>query len=191
MNATTIFVIGIIGAGILTVIGILAVALRRGPSAGPITTEEIGRRGRENPPVVEAVQTQPADEEATAAVATLTEAPAGPPADPLTEKQTVSQAEFEMTRRKFLNRALYVVIGLALAQFALAGLSFFWPKLKGGFGTPVNAGNLDDIKSSLTDGATIVPRFVPAAQAWIVPFETSELPGSSYEEVPFVVAGGG
>ncbi len=190
MNATTIFVIGIIGAGILTVIGILAVALRRGPSAGPITTEEIGRRGRETPPVVEAVQPQPADEEATAAVATLTEAHAGPPADPLTEKQTVSQAEYGMTRRKFLNRALYVVIGLFLAQFALAGLSFFWPKLKGGFGTPVNAGNLDDIKASLTDGATIVPQFVPAAQAWIVPFETSELPGSSYEEVPFVVAGG-
>ncbi len=72
MNASTIFVIGIIGAGILTVIGILAVALRRGPSAGPITTEEIGRRGRETSPVVEAVQTQPADEEATAVVATLT-----------------------------------------------------------------------------------------------------------------------
>ena len=35
-----------------------------------------------------------------------------------------------------------------------------------------------------------MPTFVPAAQAWLVPFDMSKLPGSSYEGVPFVVAGG-
>jgi hypothetical protein len=34
MTTTATFVIGIIGSGLLTVAGILAVALRRGPAAG-------------------------------------------------------------------------------------------------------------------------------------------------------------
>jgi hypothetical protein len=34
MTTSATFVIGIIGSGLLTVAGILAVALRRGPSAG-------------------------------------------------------------------------------------------------------------------------------------------------------------
>lgn len=45
MSTTAMFVTGIIASGVLTVAGILAVALRRGPSAGPIATEETGRRG--------------------------------------------------------------------------------------------------------------------------------------------------
>jgi hypothetical protein len=45
MSATTTFVIGIIGSGMLTIAGILAVAAQRGPSAGPKSTEETGRRG--------------------------------------------------------------------------------------------------------------------------------------------------
>lgn len=44
MSATATFVVGIIGSGMLTVAGILAVGLRRGPSAGPTTTEETGHR---------------------------------------------------------------------------------------------------------------------------------------------------
>jgi cytochrome b6-f complex iron-sulfur subunit len=191
MSATTIFVIAIIGAGVLTVLGIFAIAIRRGPAAGPITSDEI--EGKPQPaahkaPVVH-VGADDADD-GTAAVATITETSTGPPIDPLTDKKALTPAEYGITRRKFLNRALYVVFGLFLAQFALGALTFVWPRLKGGFGTPINAGNLNDLKASLTDGGTIVPVFIPAAQAWIVPFDMSELSGSSYEGVPFVVAGG-
>ncbi|MGB5656078.1 MAG: Rieske 2Fe-2S domain-containing protein, partial [Acidimicrobiia bacterium] len=129
-------------------------------------------------------------DDAPAAVATFAEVSTDPPVDPLTDKETLTPAEYGVTRRKFLNRALYAVFGLFLAQFALGALAYVWPRLKGGFGTPINAGNLTDLKASLTDGGTIFPVFVPSAQAWIVPFDMSELPGSSYEGVPFVVAGG-
>jgi cytochrome b6-f complex iron-sulfur subunit len=194
VSATTIFVIGIIGAGILTVLGIFAIAIRRGPSAGPITEAELtdGAASIEQPaPVVVETETSDGSEEApAAAVATIAESPAEPPPDPLTEKQPLSTIEYGVTRRKFLNRALYVVFGLFLAQFALGALSYVWPKLKGGFGAPINAGNLDELKAALSDGGTITPVFLPAAQAWVVPFETSKLAGSSYEGVPFVVAGG-
>jgi len=77
-----------------------------------------------------------------------------------------------------------------MVQFALAGLAFFWPKLKGGFGTPIKAGSVDALKAEIIDGATIVPKFVPAAQSWIVPFEMAKLPESSFADTPFVVAGG-
>lgn len=194
MNATTIFVIGIIGAGVLTVLGIFAVAIRRGPSAGPITAEEIagGAAPAEEtaPMIADGAEIRDANDEAPAAVATITETATEPPPDPLTEKQTITPGEYGVTRRKFLNRALYVVFGLFLAQFALGALSYVWPKLKGGFGAPVNAGNLDDLKAALSDGGTITPVFLPAAQSWVVPFEMSKLPGSSYEGVPFVIAGG-
>ena len=191
MSATTIFVIAIIGAGVLTVLGIFAIAIRRGPAAGPITSDEI--EGKPQPTVHKAPVVHVGADDAdagTVAVATITETPTGPPIDPLTDKKTLTPAEYGMTRRKFLNRALYVVFGLFLAQFALGALTFVWPRLKGGFGTPINVGNLNDLKASLTDGGTIVPVFIPAAQAWIVPFDMSELSGSSYEGVPFVVAGG-
>lgn len=191
MSATTIFVIAIIGAGALTVLGIFAVAIRRGPSAGPITSDEI--EGKAEPVAPKAavihVGTEDADA-APAAVATIAETSSNPPVDPLIDKETLTPAEYGVTRRKFLNRALYAVFGLFLAQFAIGALAYVWPRLKGGFGTPINAGNINDLKAALTDGGTIVPIFVPAAQAWIVPFEVSELPGSSYEGVPFVVAGG-
>ena len=191
MSATTIFVIAIIGAGVLTVLGIFAIAIRRGPSAGPITSDEIEGKAKpaaQKAPVIR-VGTDEA-EAAPAAVATISKAATEPPIDPLTNKETLTPAEYGVTRRKFLNRALYAVFGLFLAQFALGALMYVWPRLKGGFGTPINAGNVNDLKASLTDGGTIVPVFVPAAQAWIVPFEMSELSGSSYEGVPFVVAGG-
>jgi cytochrome b6-f complex iron-sulfur subunit len=173
------------------VLGIFAIAIRRGPSAGPITSDEIEGKAEPVPqkaPVIH-VGTDGADG-APAAVATIAEVSTNPPVDPLIDKETLTPAEYGVTRRKFLNRALYAVFGLFLAQFALGALMYVWPRLKGGFGTPINAGNLNDLKASLTDGGSIVPVFVPAAQAWIVPFEISELPGSSYEGVPFVVAGG-
>ena len=191
MSATTIFVIAIIGAGVLTVLGIFAIAIRRGPSAGPITADEIEGKAEPFPKPAPAIQAEAEDVESdAAAVATLTEVSTEPPADPLMEKETLTPAEYGITRRKFLNRALYAVFGLFLAQFALGALMYVWPRLKGGFGTHINAGNIDELKASLTDGGSVVPIFVPAAQAWVVPFELAELPGSSYEGVPFVVAGG-
>lgn len=191
MSATTIFVIAIIGAGVLTVLGIFAIAIRRGPSAGPITSDEIEGKAEPVVPKAPVIQAGTDDVDSDpAAVATIAAVSTEPPGDPLTDKETLTPAQYGVTRRKFLNRALYAVFGLFLAQFALGALMYVWPRLKGGFGTPINAGNVDELKASLVDGGTVVPVFIPAAQAWIVPFELSELPGASYEGVPFVVAGG-
>ena len=198
MDATTIFIIGILIAGVLAAAGIFAVALRREPTDGPVTAEELDKRAR----AADEARTKKAAQAAAAAteagaVATITEAPpepdvpTEPPSDPWTEPTVITETEYGVTRRHFLNRALLAVFGLFLLQFAIASLAFIWPKLRGGFGTPVNAGNLDEIKAKVSVAGAVVPFFIPSAQSWITLFALADLEGSSFESTPFVVAGGG
>lgn len=199
MDATTIFIIGILITGVLALAGIFAVAVRREPTAGPISAAELDERARaaDKARAKKAQQAAPAPAD-TGAVATIVEAPPEAPPetppepapDPLTDKTVVTETEYGVTRRKFLNRALVAIFGLFLLQFAIASIAFVWPKLKGGFGTPVNAGNLNDLKSQISVAGSIVPMFIPSAQSWITLFPLSELEGSSFEATPFVLAGG-
>ncbi len=198
MNPTTIFAVALIATGVLALAGILAVAVRRGNEPGPMTAAELDRKALERD---RSRRVEPTAE-APSAVATLerteteteTEAgPAEPPVDPMLQRVEVSENDYGVTRRQFFNRALLAVWGLFLAQFGLFSLAFLWPKLKGGFGTKVNAGKLLDIKEQLFDGATIVPLHNNPAQAWIVPFELKlleDVPGNSFENLPFLIAGG-
>ncbi len=101
----------------------------------------------------------------------------------------MSEGELAVTRRSFFNRALLAVFGIFLAQFAIAGLAFMWPKLGEGFGSPIDVGNVNELRGEILQGdGSIVPKFVAAAQTWIVPMPETEVPGSSFEGLP-VVAG--
>jgi cytochrome b6-f complex iron-sulfur subunit len=201
MSATAIFITAVIAAGVLAVLGIFAVAARRGSSAGPVTTSELDHKAvkRDRAARKEAARAQAAAEEPGdgSGVATLERTDedaaavaAEPAPDPVLEREPVTPEAYGVTRRKFFNRALAAVFGLFLAQFALASLWFVWPKLKGGFGTPVNVGKVGELKSAVIQVGSVQPQFIASAQSWIVPIEISLIPGSSYESVPFVVAGG-
>jgi cytochrome b6-f complex iron-sulfur subunit len=201
MSATAIFITAVIAAGVVAVLGIFAVAARRGSSAGPVTTSELDHKAvkRDRAARKEAARAQAAAEEPGdgSGVATLERtdedaaaAAAEPAPDPVLEREPVTPEAYGVTRRKFFNRALAAVFGLFLAQFTLASLWFVWPKLKGGFGTPVNVGKVGELKSAVIQGGSVQPQFIASAQSWIVPIEISLIPGSSYESVPFVVAGG-
>jgi cytochrome b6-f complex iron-sulfur subunit len=110
--------------------------------------------------------------------------------DPESEREPITETQYDVTRRRFFNRAIYAAFGLFVAQFALASLAFMWPKLKGGFGVVINVGSFNDLKSDVIQGGTIVPKFFPEAQAWVVPMELSLIPESSYRELPHIVTGG-
>ena len=73
MSATTIFVIAIIGAGVLTVLGIFAIAIRRGPSAGPITSDEI--EGKPQPAVHKAPVVHVGADDADAGTVAVAQSP--------------------------------------------------------------------------------------------------------------------
>ena len=190
MSGGVLFAVILIGLALVAAVAIIAIASRRSDSDGAVTAAELERKAvkadtkRRKAQVAVAAE---ADGGGTA-TATMVAAPTQPTEDaPRTE---ISAEEYGVTRRKFFNRAIGAVFGLFMLQFALAGLAFFWPKLKGGFGTAIKAGSVSSLKEQAIDGATLVPVFVPAAQSWIVTFPMSEMAGSSFEAVPFVVAGG-
>ena len=190
MTGALIFALILIFATLIAAIAIVAIAARRSDSEGAATAGELDRKAqkadRQRQKVVASVGA-PAEaptEEEEVFVPAPTQFTEVPP------KEEISYDDYGVTRRKFFNRAIGAVFGLFVLQFALAGLAFFWPKLKGGFGTAIKAGSVSSLKAEAIDGATVTPVFVPAAQSWVVPFPVAELAGSSFEATPFVVAGG-
>jgi cytochrome b6-f complex iron-sulfur subunit len=189
MTTTNIFILIIAIAAVIAAVGIIAVASRRNDSEGAVTQGELDRKAAKvDRAKKKAVQQASAGSQDSVATATMV----APPTEYVEDKPRidVSADEYGVTRRKFFNRAIGAVFGLFMLQFALASLAFIWPKLKGGFGTPIKAGTVDSLKVEVIQGAKVIPKFVPAAQSWIVPFNMAELEGSSFEETPFVVAGG-
>ncbi|MGI9585334.1 MAG: ubiquinol-cytochrome c reductase iron-sulfur subunit [Acidimicrobiia bacterium] len=189
MTGSMIFAVVLILMTIMAAIAIVAIATRRSDSEGAVTGAELDRRAAKADRKRRALQAEAAAEATdSGSDVLLVDAPAEYKDD--APRQDISETEYGVTRRKFFNRAIGAVFGLFMLQFTLASLAMFWPKLKGGFGTPINAGSAESLKNEVTDGASVVPKFVPAAQSWVVPFLMSELPGSSFVETPFVVAGG-
>ena len=54
-----------------------------------------------------------------------------------------------MSRRDFFRKSLLTSLLVFGAQFGGATIAFLWPNLKGGFGSVINAGSADDIKSQI------------------------------------------
>lgn len=189
MSATTLFVVLVALVAAVAALGIITVAMRRKDSEGATTQAELDRKAiKSDKERRHAMAAVAAKEEVDTTPATLVDAPAEYVEDE--PRVEISEYEYGVTRRKFFNRAIALVFGLFMVQFAIASLAFIWPKLKGGFGAPVKAGSFDDLKSQVLQVGTVIPKFVPAAQAWVVPFELSKLAGSQYESISFVVAGG-
>lgn len=199
MDATTLFISGIVAAGALLAIGVFTVAGRRPKDENGVTAR-FDRRALQRD---RQARKERADG-ATGAVAVLsppetetaTEAepaePPPPPIDPLQERTPVSETEMGITRRGFFNRALLTVFAIFLGQFAIAGLAFMWPRLGEGFGSPINLGNINDLRAEILQGdGSIVPKFVASAQTWLVPMPEEAMAGSSFEGLPVMIGAGG
>lgn len=181
MDATTIFIVALIGAGILVAAGVLAVAWRRGPDAAPIVGE-FDREAAKRDVSVKQVTVLPEPQEAPETDREPIE---------LTDSRVLTTpSELGVTRRKFLNRAALGLFGGGfLGSLGISMLAFIWPKLSGGFGSKVNVGLIADLRREVVPGdGTIHPLFIPEAQTWLVPMEAGQVPGSSFEGLP-VLAG--
>ena len=95
--------------------------------------------------------------------------------------EEVSPEEAGVTRRQFFNRATLALFGTFSLAMGGAMLAFVWPKLKGGFGSDIDAGTIEEIRTQVfqPDGS-IAPLFRPDARAYIVPINADELEGSQF-----------
>ncbi len=189
MSTTNIFILAVVIAGAIAAFGIIAVAMRRKDTDGAVTQAELDRKAVKADRAKRAAMEQVAGgDHGNVGTITMVDAPAEYLDDE--PRIEISANDYGVTRRKFFNRAIGAVFGLFMLQFTLASLAFVWPKLKGGFGTPVKAGSFDTLKAEVLQGGTVFPKFIASAQSWVVPFALTELEGSSFEATPFVVAGG-
>jgi cytochrome b6-f complex iron-sulfur subunit len=76
-----------------------------------------------------------------------------------------------ISRREFLRRSLLTSLTVFGAQFGAATIAFLWPNLKGGFGSVINAGKVDDIKNQIDQ--TNQPFYFGAGRFYIVPYSGS------------------
>src|SRR5438067_12874678 len=79
-----------------------------------------------------------------------------------------------VTRRQFLNRGVVTAFGIGLGGFGLASLAFLWPSLKGGFGSKIKAGSLDDILAQIRDKRT--PFYSAEGRFYINPYPKDDVP---------------
>jgi cytochrome b6-f complex iron-sulfur subunit len=113
------------------------------------------------------------------AAAAMAEAGQAPPTAPAEEKPRKPPPA--VTRREFFRRSLVGSILVFSAEFGGASLAFLWPNLKGGFGSVIQAGRVDDIKSFINQ--TNQPFYSGTGRFYIVPYNGSgkdEATGTDY-----------
>ena len=88
--------------------------------------------------------------------------------------EEISEEEAGMTSRQFLGKALGISFGAFAGIQLISWLGFFYPKVSGGFGSKIDAGRVQDLKDQIfqSDGS-VIPAFIPAARAYVLPFEQS------------------
>jgi cytochrome b6-f complex iron-sulfur subunit len=78
-----------------------------------------------------------------------------------------------VTRRQFFNRSIVGLFGLGLAGFGAAALGFLYTESKGGFGSQIRVGKIEDIKARITEGGGFA--YYPEGRMWITEYPSSAL----------------
>jgi len=87
-----------------------------------------------------------------------------------------------VSRRDFQRRALVSSVLLFSAEFGLGTVGFLWPNLRGGFGSKINAGSINDIKAFIEGNKQ--PYYVGQGRFYIV--EWNGQPGTGQANYPAV-----
>ena len=137
--------------------------------------------------------------EAEAAVAVIDEEPPAVPAEvgepelavaEVVRYREVPEDQQGINRRMFLNRALGATFFLWLASLGGGILAFMWPKVTGGFGADIDAGDAAEILTQvLNPDGTVTPLFVPEARSWVVRLADESVPASQFSDNSTVAGG--
>lgn len=83
----------------------------------------------------------------------------------------LSREQRGVSRRQFLNRATSASFGAFMGFFGMGTLSFLWPKLTGGFGTKIMAGDYEDILSKVGPEGGFTPLFIPEGRFYLTYYD--------------------
>jgi cytochrome b6-f complex iron-sulfur subunit len=92
-----------------------------------------------------------------------------------------------VTRREFFRRSLIASFGLFSAQFGAATIGMLWPNLKGGFGSVIAAGSVQDVLASIQSSDE--PFYYGAGKFYVVPYEGEGVDpgtGTDYNELGLI-----
>jgi cytochrome b6-f complex iron-sulfur subunit len=87
------------------------------------------------------------------------------------KRKPLSPGQLDVSRRQFLNRAWTLSFAGFLGFFGMSSLSFLWPKLTGGFGTKITAGDYDDIVAAVGPEGGYKPLFNPEGRFYLTYYE--------------------
>jgi cytochrome b6-f complex iron-sulfur subunit len=83
-----------------------------------------------------------------------------------------------VSRRDFFRRSLLSSLAMFGVAFGGGTLAFLWPNLKGGFGSVIDAGPLDDIRSQIQGEGQ--PVYNGTGRFYIVPWNGTPTPDADY-----------
>lgn len=89
--------------------------------------------------------------------------------EPAPKPRRVEEDVAGVSRRQFLNRSWVTALLIGAANFGMASLDFLWPRLRGGFGTKIKVGRLEEIRNEIL--AKREPKFVPDGRFYIHLFQ--------------------
>lgn len=179
MSTGAILAVGVVAVVVLAGLFLLTTARRsdRNAATGLLARETMkrdrqarkARRSDAEAPVFPAAATGKEVERAVRSASIATTAPKLPvPWTPMDEEQ------LGVTRRQFFNRSITVMMIAGISGFAASLIAFLWPSLKGGFGSRVTVGKIDDILAQIT--AANGPVYVAEARTYLQPYPASALP---------------
>jgi cytochrome b6-f complex iron-sulfur subunit len=87
-----------------------------------------------------------------------------------------------MGRRDFFRKSLLTSLVTFGAAFGGATIAFLWPNLKGGFGSTIAAGKIEDIKNEISE--TGQPVYNGTGRFYLVPYE-----GTPQGDIDYATAG--
>jgi cytochrome b6-f complex iron-sulfur subunit len=78
-----------------------------------------------------------------------------------------------ISRRKFFNRSIIVMMGLGLSGFGAAILAFLWPMPKGGFGSKIRVGAVPDVLAKIAASKGFL--YSAEGRMWLTAYPTSAI----------------
>lgn len=94
---------------------------------------------------------------------------------------------FGVTRRQFLNRSVFALMGLGITVFGVAIVGFLWPSGSSGFGSKIRIGKVSDVLADIEAADGFL--YKPEGRMWITAYPAAAMPKAEQVYSPSQLTG--